>query len=176
MRLKQFNLLAFFMPNSKSEQIKKWIKRIAWIAGFAAKFMPANIRAWALALSTLAGGVVTLLDSCDKSKSPPAPIATAIPTQAPTPTPSPTPTPKPTPQPPELKAPRYVKAGTPFWVELCGIGNRYDVGLYVDDYRLGTMGFGKPCMKMSITLNMKGDRVLHVLAPNVRYYADITVE
>lgn len=160
------------MPNSKSEKIKKWLGRVAWLVGFAAKFMPANIRAWALALSTLAGGVVTLLDRCDKPKSPPAPIATAIPTQAPTPSPTPTPTP----QPPELKAPKYVKAGTPFWVELCGIGNSYNVNLYADDYRLGTMGFGKPCMKLSVVLNQRGKRTLIAFGVTDKYYFDIIVE
>lgn len=169
-------MLVFFMQNSKSKNVKKWLNRAAWLVGFAAKFMPANIKTWALAFSTLAGGVVALLDSCDKPKSPPAPIATAIPTQAPTPTPSPTPTPKPTPQPPELKAPKHVKSGTPFWVELCGIGNVYNVYLYVDSHRLGTMGFGKPCMKLNITLNQRGKRTLIAFGITDKYYLDIIVK
>ena len=160
------------MPNSKSETAKKWLKRVGWILGFAAKFLPANIRAWALALSTLAGGVVTLLDSCDKPKSPPAPIST--PTATPTPTPVPTPTKPPL---PELKAPNYVKAGTPFWVELCNTGNLYDVSLYADNHRLGFMGFGKPCMRLNITLNQRGNRTLIAFLPNTKQvYFDIIVQ
>jgi len=162
------------MPNSKSETAKKWLKRAGWILGFAARFLPANIRAWTLALSTLAGGVVTLLDSCDKPKSPPAPISTPTATPTPTPTPVPTPTKPPL---PELKAPNYVKAGTPFWIELCNTGNLYDVSLYADNHRLGFMGFGKPCMRLNITLNQRGKRTLIAFLPNTeKVYFDITVE
>jgi hypothetical protein len=158
------------MPNSKSEKVKKWLKRIGWALGLAARFLPVNLRVWALALSTLAGGVVTLLDSRDKPKSPPASI--------PTPTASPSPIPTPTPLPlPELKAPKYVKASTPFWVELCNVGNVHNVNLYADNYRLGFMGFGDPCMRLNITLNQRGKRTLIAFLPDTKQvYFDLTVE
>ena len=136
-----------------------------------AKFLPSNVRVWALALSTLSGGVVTLLDSCDKPKSPSDPLP--VPTAVFTATPSPTPTPKPK---PELKAPKYVKAKSLFWVELCGIENTYNVDLYVGSYRLGYMGFGDPCMRVSIRLHDRGKRTLMAIADGEKYQTDIIVE
>lgn len=160
------------MPNSKSEKIKRGLKWLGWILGFVSRFLPANIKAWALALSTLAGGVVTLLDSCDKPKSPPAPSPTV--TATPSPTPSPTPTRPPL---PELKGPSHVKSGTPFWVELCNIPNTYQVNLYADNHRLGYMGFGKPCMRLSIMLNQRGKRTLIAFIPGKeQVYFDIIVQ
>lgn len=160
------------MPNSKSEKIKRAVKWLGWILGFASKFLPANIKVWALALSTLAGGVVTLLDSCDKPMSPPAPSPTT--TATPEPTPIPTPTPKPL---PELKGPNHVKSGTPFWVELCNTPNTYEVILYADNHRLGYMGFGKPCMRLSITLNQRGKRTLIAFIPGKeQVYLDVVVQ
>jgi len=160
------------MPNSKNEKIKRGLKWLGWILGFVSRFLPANIKAWALALSTLAGGVVTLLDSCDKPKSPPAPSATV--TATPSPTPSPTPTRPPL---PELKGPSHVKSGTPFWVELCNIPNTYQVNLYADNHRLGYMGFGKPCMRLSIMLNQRGKRTLIAFIPGKeQVYFDIIVQ
>jgi hypothetical protein len=164
------------MPNSKSEKIKRVLKWTGWILGFASRFLPANIKTWAIALSTLAGGVVTLLDSCDKSKSPPAssptPMATVIPTPITTPIPTPTKPPL-----PELKGPRHVKSGTPFWIELCNIPNTYQVSLYADNYRLGYMGFGKPCMRLNITLNQRGKRTLIAFIPaKEQVYLEIIVQ
>jgi len=160
------------MPNSKSEKIKRALKWLGWILGFASRFLPANIKTWALALSTLAGGVVTLLDSCDKPKSPPAPSHTV--TATPEPTPIPTPTPKPS---PELKGPSHVKSGTPFWVELCNIPNTYEVSLYADNYRLGYMGFGESCMRLSVTLNQRGKRALIAFIPGKeQVYLDVIVQ
>lgn len=135
MPLKRLHSSVSSMPNSRSDKIKRALKWLGWILGFVSRFLPSNIKAWALALSTLAGGVVTLLDSCDKPKSPPAP-SVATPTPTPMPTPVPTPTPKPS---PALKGPSHVKSGTPFWVELCNIPNTYEVSLYADNHRLGYM-------------------------------------
>ena len=141
----------------KLKSIFKWI---GWFAGFVSRFLPSNIKVWALALSTLSGGVVTLLDSCDKPKSPSDPLP-ATPSPTPTPVPTPTPIPK-----PELRAPKYVKATRPFLVELCNTGNLYQVDLYVDGYRLGYMGFGNPCMRLTVILHSRGDRTLIAKLPN----------
>lgn len=176
MPLKRLHSSVSSMPNSKSDKIKRTLKWLGWILGFASRFLPSNIKAWALALSTLAGGVVTLLDSCDKSKSPPAlpPVVTSTPQPIPTQTPVPTPTPKPS---PELKGSSHVKSGTPFWVELCNIPNTYEVVLYADNHRLGYMGFGKPCMRLNVTLNQRGKRVLIAFIPGQQQvYLDVTVQ
>ena len=124
------------MPKSKSEQIKAWLGRIGWIAALVAKFVPAKVRILMVALSTIAGGLVTLLDRCDQNDKPSAsPVPSASPTASPTPAPTPQPTPTKPPL-PELKAPRYVESGELFKVELCNAGNLYDVSLYADEYRL----------------------------------------
>jgi len=167
------------MQNSPSKKWKSIFKWLGWIAGLAAKFLPANLRVWAVAFSTVAGGVVTLLDHCDKEpvkQSPPAspaPTSTPAPTAVPTATPVPTPTKPPL---PELKAPAKVKAGELFIVELCNVGNRYDVSLYAEENRLGYIGFGTPCMKLSIKLNQKGKRELMALGSMLRAYTDVIVE
>lgn len=171
MQPRLFSWLVFFMQNSRSKSAKTWLKWIGWIVGFIAKFLPSNLKVWALALSTLSGGVVALLDSCDKPKSPSDPIPT--PTVVVTATPSPTPTPKPK---PELKAPKNVKSQEPFWVELCGIKNTYNVDLYVGSYRLGYMGFGKPCMRLNVRLHDRGKRTLIAIADGEKYQTEVTVE
>lgn len=168
MRLRLFSWLVFFMQNFKSK-IKLALKWIGWIVGFIAKFLPSNLKVWALALSTLSGGVVALLDSCDKPKSPsdPTPVPTVVVTATPTPTPIPE---------PQLKAPKNVKSQEPFWVELCGIENTYNVDLYVGSYRLGYMGFGKPCMRLNVRLHDRGKRMLIAIADGKKYQTEVTVE
>lgn len=144
--------------------VKKWksfFRWTGWIAGFVSRFLPSNIKVWVLALSTLSGGVVTLLDSCDKPKSPSDPLPIATPSPIPTPIPTPTKPPL-----PELRGPSHVKAGTPFWIELCNIPNTYNVHLYANSYRLGYMGFGKPCMKLNVVLNQRGKRTLIAVIPD----------
>lgn len=134
-----------------------------------------------VAFSTIAGGLVALLDRCDQQTKPSAsPVPSASPTSSPSPTPTVTATPQPTPTKPplpELKAPRSVKAGQLFKVELCNVGNKYDVSLYAGDYRLAYMGFGTPCMFIYISLNQKGKRELMAIGPaNLRAFADVIVE
>lgn len=133
------------------------------------------MRVWAVAFSTVAGGAVTLLDHCDKQPVKQSPPASPAPTSTPAPTVSPTPIPTKPPL-PELKAPAKVKAGELFIVELCNVGNRYDVSLYVENNRLGYIGFGTPCMKLAIKLNQKGKRELIALGPMLHVYADVIVE
>jgi hypothetical protein len=167
------------MPKSKSEQIKAWLKRIGWIAGLLARFMPVKIRTLMVAISTIAGGLVALLDRCDQQdKSPASSVPSASPIPTPAITPSPTPQPTPTkPLPPELKAPHSVKSGELFKVELCNVGNRYDVSLFAEEYRLAYIGFGEPCMFVHVKLNQKGKRELMAIGPdNLRVFADVVVE
>lgn len=169
------------MPNSKNKELwKKWLGRIGWIASILAKFMPVKFRALMVAISTIAGGLVALLDRCDQQdKSPASPVPSASPTivspiQTSAPTPQPTPTRPPL---PELKAPRSVKAGELFKVELCNVGNRYDVSLYAEEHRLAYLGFGNPCMFVNVSLNRKGKRELMAIGPaNLRVFADVIVE
>lgn len=162
---------------TENKTAKKWksiFRWLGWIAGLLAKFLPSNLKTWAIAFSSLAGGLVALLDRCDQQSSPPAPLPSPTVTASPTPTPQPTPTRPPL---PELKAPRYVKSGEPFEVQLCNVGNRYDVSLYAEEHRLGYVGFGKPCMKVSITLNQKGKRELMAIGPdNLRVFLDVIVQ
>jgi hypothetical protein len=167
------------MPKSKSEEIKKWLGRIGWIAGLLAKFAPAKFRVLMVAISTIAGGLVALLDRCDHNAKPSAsPVPSASPISTPAITPSPTPQPTPTKPPlPELKAPRYVQSGELFKVELCNAGNRYDVSLYADEYRLAYIGFGKPCMFVHVKLMQKGKRELMALGPkDLQVYTDVVVQ
>jgi len=167
------------MPKFKSEEVKKWLGRIGWIAGLLAKFAPAKFRVLMVAISTIAGGLVALLDRCDHQVKPSAsPVPSASPIPTPAITPSPSPSPKPTRPPlPELKAPSSVKSGELFKVELCNVGNRYDVSLFVEEYRLAYMGFGKPCMFVHIKLNQKGKRELMAIGPNMlQAYTDVIVE
>jgi hypothetical protein len=167
------------MPKSKSEEIKKWLGRIGWISGLLARFAPAKFRVLMVAVSTIAGGLVALLDRCDHNNKPSAsPVPSASPISTPAITPSPTPQPTPTKPPlPELKAPRYVKAGESFKVELCNVGNRYDVSLFAEEYRLAYIGFGTPCMFVHVKLNQKGKRELMALGPsNLQVYANVIVE
>lgn len=130
-----------------------------------------------VALSTIAGGLVTLLDRCDQNDKPSAsPVPSASPNASPTsaPTPQPTPTKPPL---PELKAPRYVESGELFKVELCNAGNLYDVSLYADEYRLAYIGFGKPCMFVHVKLMQKGKRELMALGPkNLQVFTDVIVQ
>jgi hypothetical protein len=167
------------MPKSKSDEAKKWLRRIGWISGLLARFMPAKVKVLMVAVSTIAGGLVALLDRCDQQdKSPASPVPSASPVPMPAITPSPTPQPTPTKPPlPELKAPRSVKAGELFKVELCNVGNRYDVSLFAEEYRLAYIGFGKPCMFVHVKLNQKGKRELMAIGPdNLRVFADVVVE
>ena len=167
---------------TENETAKKWksrIKWLGWIAGLVARFSAGKVKAVAIAFSSLAGGLVVLLDKCDHQVSPsasptPSPTATATPQPTPEPTPEPTPTKPPL---PELKAPRFVKAGEKFKVELCNVGNQYDVSLFAEEHRLGYVGFGKPCMFLNIALNRKGKRELMAIGPdNLRVYADVIVQ
>jgi len=167
------------MPKSKSEILKKWAMRIGWIASILAKFMPVNVRTMMVVVSTIAGGLVALLDRCDQQDKPSVfPVPSASPTASPKPTVVQTPQPTPTKPPlPELKAPRSVKVGELFKVELCNVGNRYDVSLYADDYRLAYLGFGKPCMFVHVSLHGKGKRTLMAIGPaNLRVFSDVIVE
>lgn len=166
------------MPKSKSDTWKKWLGRLGWIAALVARFAPANIRTLMVAISTVAGGLVALLDRCDQQNKPSAPVPSASPTASPIPTATQTPQPTPTKTPPpELKAPRSVKAGELFKVELCNVGNRYDVSLYAEEHRLAYIGFGKPCMFIHIALQGKGKRELMALGPaNLRVFTDVIVE
>ena len=160
--------------NKHAKKLQSTLKWLGWISGLIAKFLPASIRVWAIAFSTLAGGLVTLLDKCDHQPSPPAPAPLPTVTITPSPTPSPTPTPPP---PPTLKAPRKVKVGELFIVQLCNVGNRYNVHLYVDQYRLGYMGFNTPCMQLSISLNTAGNRRLSAIdETGLRVELDVVVE
>ena len=164
------------MQNSQSKKWKSIFKWLGWIAGLVARFLPANLRVWAVAFSTVAGGAVTLLDHCDKQPVKQSPPASPASTSTPAPTASPTPTPTKPPL-PELKAPAKVKAGELFIVELCNVGNRYDVSLFAEENRLGYLGFGKPCMKLAIKLNQKGKRELMAIGPdNLRVFLDVIVE
>lgn len=122
---------------------------------------------------------MALLDRCDQQdKSPASSVPSASSTASPSPTASPTPQPTPTKPPlPELKAPRSVKAGEKFKIELCNVGNEYDVSLFAEEYRLGYIGFGKPCMFLHVALSKKGKRELMAIGPgNLRVYADVVVE
>jgi len=116
-------------------------------------------RAIILAVSAVIGSLLAI--KCDSptpdpaQKTEPTPIPT--PTESPSPTPSPTPTKPPL---PELRAPKFVNAGDDFLVELCHAGNKYEVSLYADKWRLGYMGFGDSCMRLIVTLNTAGNRSL----------------
>lgn len=156
---KRLRWLAYFMQNSKSKTLKVWLNRISWLTGFASRFVPSKLKAMMVVISTIAGGLVALMDKCDQTAKSPAPIQIETPTPSPTPEPTPEPTPQPT---PALKAPERVKAGNVFAVELCNVGMRYNVSLFADDYRLGYMGFHSPCMLLNVSLNGKGKRYLHV--------------
>lgn len=161
---------------TKNKTAQKWksiFKWLGWIVSLAAKVLPSNLKMWAIAFSTLAGGLVTLLDKCDHNESPPAPAPLPTETKTPTPTPQPTPTPPP---PPELKAPQRVKAGEPFVVELCNTGNLSNVHLFADVYRLGFMGFGKPCMRLTVTLNTSGNRRLSARRGDLLVETDVIVD
>lgn len=148
------------MPKSKSEKIKSLLKHLIFLVGIVSKIMPAKIRVLMVAFSTIAGGLVALLDSCDQNVNPPAsssPVKTPEPVKTPTETPSPKPTRIPL---PEIKSRSMVKVGEPFLVQLCNVGNKHGVSLYADKYRLGYFGFGIPCMNLQVTLNQKGQRNL----------------
>ena len=95
------------------------------------------------------------------------------PTASPSPTPQPTPTRPPL---PELKAPRYVKAGESFRVELCHVGNLYDVSLFAEKFRLGFLGFGDPCMFLHVSLNTAGKRKLIAIGKDLRVETDVVVQ
>lgn len=95
------------------------------------------------------------------------------PTASPRSTPQPTPTRPPL---PELKAPRFVKAGESFRVELCHVGNLYDVSLFAEKWRLGFLGFGDPCMFLHVSLNTAGQRKLIAIGKNLRVETDVVVQ
>lgn len=147
------------MQNSKSEKVKSVLKHLLWILNIASKFMPAKLRVMVVAFSTIAGGLVALLDRCDQNENPPAsssspaPVKTAEPTVIPSPKPTRIPL-------PEIKSRSMVKVGETFLVQLCNVGNKHGVSLYADQYRLGYFGFGLPCMNLQVTLNQKGHRNL----------------
>lgn len=160
------------MKKSKSETLKSVLKHLLWLVNLVSKFMPANIKLLMVAFSTIAGGLVALLDSCDQNKNPPAPIPT--PTQAPTPTPSPKPTRPPL---PEIRSRSMVKVGETFRVQLCNVPNKHNVSLYADQWRLGYFGFGKTCMSLNVTLRNKGTRKLIATdGEGLRVTADVLVQ
>lgn len=165
------------MPKSKSELVKQWLGRIGWIAALVARFSSGKMKVLMVAVSTIAGGLVTLLDRCDHNNKPlVSPVPTASPTASPTPEPTPEPTPTRPPL-PELKAPRFVQSGELFKVELCNAGNLYDVSLYADEYRLAYIGFGSPCMFVNVKLQQKGKRELMALGPkDLQLYTYVVVE
>lgn len=160
------------MPSSKS----KLKSVLSFVSGLltVAKWLPflGKWRPLIVALSAIVGTLSAI--KCDQQ--PEAPKETIEP--QPTPVPTPIPSPKPTPPPlPELKAPKFVKAGEPFRVELCNVGNVYDVSLYAEKWRLGYMGFGNPCMFLNVTLNGKGKRKLIALGPkDLRVETDVVVQ
>lgn len=135
------------------ELIHTVLKLAQWVP-FIGKWRPIII-----AVSAVLGSLLAI--KCDSptpdpaQKTEPTPIQTPI--QSPSPTPSPTPTRPPL---PELRAPKFVNAGDDFLVELCHAGNKYEVSLYADKWRLGYMGFGKSCMRLIVTLNTAGNRSL----------------
>lgn len=161
------------MQNSKNKKLQSNLKWLGWIAGLASKFLPGNMKIVAVALSTVAGGAVTLLDQCDRETIKTSPPAFPSPTPAITSSPTPTPTKPPL---PELRSLTKVKAGEQFMVELCNVGNVYEVSLYADNYRLGYMGFGTPCMKLSINLSGKGKRLLAARGSNLIAQTIVVVE
>lgn len=167
------------MTNSKRS--KSWVnllKTVGWVLSFVGKFLPAKFRLITVVISTILGGVIGLLEKCDSMTPAPKqePAKKIEPTPVP-PKPEPTPQPTPTRPPlPELKAPRYVKSGVPFWVELCGVGNVYGVELFAESHRLGYMGFGKPCMRLSITLNSRGNRKLIARGPELTLSTDVILQ
>lgn len=142
--------------------------------GLVSKFVPANIRLLMVTFSTIAGGLVALLDSCDQTKNPPAPIPTATATPIQAPTPSPTPTRPPL---PEIRSRSMVKVGETFQVQLCNVPNKHNVSLYADQWRLGYFGFGKTCMSLNVALNTKGTRKLIATdGESLRVTADVIVQ
>lgn len=162
-------------PPSKIKSFFSLVTSILTVAQwlpFIGKYKPLIVAISAI-LAALGG-----IAKCDGDSKEPVPQETATPTPEPTASPSPTPSPKPTRPPlPELKAPRYVEAGESFRVELCNVGNVYDVSLYAEKWRLGYMGFGQPCMFLNVTLNGKGERKLVALGPkNLRVETDVVVE
>lgn len=133
------------------ELIHKVLKLAQWVP-FIGKWRPIII-----AVSAVLGSLLAI--KCD-SQSPDRAQKTEPP---PTPVPTPSPSPKPTPPPlPELKAPKFVKVGESFQVQLCNTGNKYNVKLFADRWLLGHMGFGKPCMVLNVALNTAGERRLHI--------------
>jgi hypothetical protein len=112
-----------------------------------------------LAVSAVIGSLLAI--KCDSQSPDPAQKTEPTPIQTPIESPSPTPSPTPTKPPlPELRAPKFVNAGEDFLVELCHAGNKYEVSLYADRWRLGYMGFGESCMRLIVTLNTAGNRSL----------------
>jgi hypothetical protein len=112
-------------------------------------------RAIILAVSAVLGSLLAI--KCDSPTPDSAQKKEPTTIESPSPTPSPTPTKPPL---PELRAPKFVNAGEDFLVELCHAGNKYEVSLYADRWRLGYMGFGDSCMRLIVTLNTAGNRSL----------------
>ena len=112
-------------------------------------------RAIILAVSAVLGSLLAI--KCDSPTPDSAQKKEPTTIESPSPTPSPTPTKPPL---PELRAPKFVNAGEDFLVELCHAGNKYEVSLYADRWRLGYMGFGESCMRLIVTLNTAGNRLL----------------
>ena len=145
------------MPNSKNK-LKSVLSFLSGLLTIA-KYLPffGKWRQLIVALSAIVGTLSAI--KCDQQ--PTAPKETTEP--PPTPEPTPTPSPKPTPPPlPELKAPKFVKVGESFQVQLCNAGNKYNVKLFADRWLLGHMGFGEPCMVLNVALNTAGERRLHI--------------
>lgn len=137
------------------ELIHTVLKLAQWVP-FIGKWRPIII-----AVSAVLGSVLAI--KCDSPTPDPAQKTEPTPIQTPTESPSPTPSPTPTKPPlPELKAPKFVKRGEPFQVQLCNAGNKYNVKLFADRWLLGYMGFGKPCMVLNVSLNVAGERRLHI--------------
>jgi hypothetical protein len=157
--------------------VKSFLKHLVWILNIASRFVPDKIKVLMVAISTIAGVLIALLDRCDQKPNTPA---LPIPQETPQPTPEPTvrPVPIPTKPPlPQLRSKNIVKAGEPFLVELCHAGRKYNVSLYADNYRLGYMGFGKECMELFISLNQAGKRKLIAKDDSgLRVSADVLVQ
>lgn len=152
------------MPKSKSEEVKKWLGRIGWIASLLAKFAPAKFRVLMVAVSTIAGGLVALLDRCDHQVKPSAsPVPSASPIPTPAITPSPIPSPKPTPRPPRILIDRAIVVGHPFTVRYTA-PFAYNTHLWADKWRLGYMGkdVDGGHVLYAVVLNTPGKRTLTV--------------
>jgi hypothetical protein len=166
------------MSNSKPpNKIKSFLSLMAKLLAiaqyipFIGKYKPL-LAAVSAVLATLGG--VTM---CNGESPEIPPVKQAEPIPEPTASPSPTPQPTPTRPPlPELKAPGSVKVGESFRVELCHVGNLYDVSLFAEKWRLGFLGFGDPCMFLHVSLNTAGKRNLIAIGKDLRVETNVVVQ